>query len=106
LASWAGVFSITQKGKADGTMADRLKTDPRTEAIMWIGVSCPLVYGVAKQGFNISTGGAAVLAALWGGGLWSMQSGLMVNAWKSFFGATQTKGGPPSFTVHFDSLNQ
>jgi hypothetical protein len=84
----------------------QLKTDPRTEAIMWIGISCPLVYAVAKQGFELSTGSAALLATAWGGVLWSMQTGAVANVWKSVHAITQTPPAPPSFTVHFDSLNQ
>lgn len=83
-----------------------LKTDPRTEAIMWIGVSCPLVYAVGKQGFDLSTGSAALLSVGWGGVLWSMQTGMMVNAWKALFDMSQTKPSVAPFTVHNDALNQ
>lgn len=84
----------------------QLKTDPRTESIMWIGVSCPIVYAVAKQGFNMSTGSSALLSAAWGGALWSMQSGMVVGAWQRLMSGTQTKPSGVPFVAHFDPLNQ
>lgn len=72
---------------------------------MWIGVSCPLVYAVAKQGFELSTGSAALVSAGWGGVLWSMQTGMLVGAWQTLYGMTQTKPKVAPFTVHRDELN-
>ncbi len=73
---------------------------------MWIGISCPLLYAVAKQGFEISTGSAALLSVAWGGVLWGMQTSMITNAWKAVYSATQTKLPPPTFTVYHDQLNQ
>lgn len=85
---------------------NQAKTDPRTEAIMWIGISCPLLYAVAKQGFELSTGSAALLSVAWGGALWGMQTNMIASAWKLVNAATQTKLPPPAFTVYHDKLNQ
>jgi hypothetical protein len=82
------------------------KTDPRSESIMWIFISCPIVYAVSKQGFNISTGSSAIIAALWGAGLWSMQTRSVADMWTKVHSLTQTKAKLPDFTVYVDTLNQ
>lgn len=81
-----------------------LKTDPRTEAIMWIGVSCPLVYAVSKQGFNLSTGSAALVSAAWGAGLWYSQTGMLAAAWNAMYQGVTSKSTAPAFVLSADAL--
>ena len=58
----------------------KLQVDPRTETSLWIGVTCPLVYGVAHDGFNISPGSSLALSLIWGLGLWSYNPELVKKA--------------------------
>lgn len=74
----------------DTNIQHRLRTDPRMQTTLYATVLPPLVYGVARYGFERSNGLSLAAAAAVGIGIYAMGDTTIYTAMQSLLSNTQT----------------